>query len=73
MPASTGAAGGGYVSAGTVTDALDCPAAGTDCGSYRPDTTWPGIDGAMTWSTDWDAKAGNPVAATIGAHLRTMP
>ncbi|MFF4378583.1 chitinase [Kitasatospora sp. NPDC001547] len=73
VPASTSAAGGGYVAAGTVNNALDCLASGTNCGSYKPDTTWPGIGGAMTWSTNWDAKAGNPVANTIGSHLHAMP
>ncbi|MFE6053468.1 chitinase [Kitasatospora sp. NPDC056446] len=73
VPASTSAAGGGYVDAGTVNNALDCLATGTHCGSYKPDTTWPGIGGAMTWSTNWDAKAGNPVSGTIGAHLHAMP
>ncbi|MFF1789282.1 chitinase [Kitasatospora sp. NPDC058243] len=73
VPASTSAAGGGYVSPSVVDNALDCLAAGTNCGSYKPDTTWPGIGGAMTWSTNWDAKAGNPVAGTIGAHLHAMP
>ncbi|MFE7590466.1 chitinase [Kitasatospora sp. NPDC057512] len=73
VPASTSAAGGGYLAAGTVNNALDCLASGTNCGSYKPDTTWPGIGGAMTWSTNWDAKAGNPVAGTIGSHLHAMP
>ncbi|MFI2608592.1 chitinase [Kitasatospora sp. NPDC018619] len=73
VPASTSAAGGGYLAAGTVNNALDCLASGTNCGSYRPDTTWPGIGGAMTWSTNWDATAGNPVAGTIGSHLHAMP
>ncbi|MEU9045813.1 MULTISPECIES: glycosyl hydrolase family 18 protein [unclassified Kitasatospora] len=73
VPASTSAAGGGYLGAGTVVNALDCLASGTGCGSYKPDATWPGIGGAMTWSTNWDARAGNPVAGTIGAHLHAMP
>ncbi|MFG2917702.1 chitinase [Kitasatospora sp. NPDC048298] len=73
VPASTSAAGGGYLAAGTVNSALDCLASGTNCGSYKPDATWPGIGGAMTWSTNWDAKAGNPVANTIGSHLHAMP
>ncbi|MGW7444903.1 chitinase [Kitasatospora sp. NPDC054795] len=73
VPASTSAAGGGYLAAGTVNNALDCLASGTNCGSYKPDTKWPGIGGAMTWSTNWDAKAGNPVASTIGSHLHAMP
>ncbi|MFI6847403.1 chitinase [Kitasatospora sp. NPDC050467] len=73
VPASTSAAGGGYVSPGVVDNALDCLASGTNCGSFRPDTTWPGIGGAMTWSTNWDAKAGGGIAGTIGSHLHAMP
>ncbi|MBD0690948.1 chitinase [Streptomyces sp. CBMA123] len=73
VPASTSAAGGGYVDPATVNNALDCLASGTHCGSYQPDARWPGIGGAMTWSTNWDARAGNPVAGTIGGHLHAMP
>ncbi|MGA5822139.1 chitinase [Kitasatospora sp. NPDC094028] len=73
VPASTSAAGGGYVSPSVVNNALDCLANGTNCGSYKPDATWPGIGGAMTWSTNWDAGAGNPIAGTIGGHLHAMP
>ena len=73
VPASTSAAGGGYVSASVVNSALDCLANGTNCGTYKPDTTWPGIGGAMTWSTNHDAKAGGPIANTVGSHLHAMP
>ncbi|MFG2824264.1 chitinase [Kitasatospora sp. NPDC048365] len=73
VPASTSAAGGGYVSPATVNAALDCLANGTNCGTFKPDTKWPGIGGAMTWSTNWDAKAGNGIANTVGSHLHAMP
>ncbi|MEU6234548.1 glycosyl hydrolase family 18 protein [Kitasatospora sp. NPDC047058] len=73
VPASTSAAGGGYVSPGVVNNALDCLAAGTNCGGFRPDTRWPGIGGAMTWSTNWDARAGGGIAGTVGSHLHAMP
>ncbi|MFI8080326.1 chitinase [Kitasatospora sp. NPDC086009] len=73
VPASTSAAGGGYVSPSVVNNALDCLAAGTNCGSFKPDTKWPGIGGAMTWSTNWDAKAGGGIAGTVGSHLHAMP
>ncbi|MFB8240014.1 chitinase [Kitasatospora purpeofusca] len=73
VPASTSAAGGGYVSPSVVNNALDCLAAGTNCGSFKPDTKWPGIGGAMTWSTNWDAKAGGGIASTVGSHLHAMP
>ncbi|MGW4893952.1 chitinase [Kitasatospora sp. NPDC004240] len=73
VPASTSAAGGGYVSPSVVNSALDCLATGTNCGSFKPDTKWPGIGGAMTWSTNWDAKAGGGIANTVGSHLHAMP
>ncbi|MER7707892.1 glycosyl hydrolase family 18 protein [Kitasatospora sp. NPDC097605] len=73
VPASTSAAGGGYVSPSVVNNALDCLASGTNCGSFKPDTKWPGIGGAMTWSTNWDAKAGGGIANTVGSHLHAMP
>ncbi len=73
VPASTSAAGGGYVSPSVVNNALDCLAAGTNCGTFKPDTKWPGIGGAMTWSTNWDAKAGGGIASTVGSHLHAMP
>src|SRR5262249_3385442 len=55
LPAVQGAANsGGFVQPSVVNAALDCLAAGTNCGSFRPPTTWPGIRGAMTWSINWD-------------------
>ncbi len=73
VPASTSAAGGGFVSPSVVDAALDCLASGSNCASFKPATTWPGIGGAMTWSTAWDASAGNQIANTVGAHLHAMP
>jgi chitinase len=73
VPASTSAAGSGYVDPGVVNNALDCLASGANCGSFHPDTTWPAIGGAMTWSTNWDASNGGGIANTVGAHLHSMP
>jgi chitinase len=73
LPATTSAAGGGYVSPSVVNSALDCLARGTNCGSFRPPTTWPGIRGAMTWSINWDVTGGNAFANTIKPHLATLP
>ncbi|WUH95764.1 glycosyl hydrolase family 18 protein [Streptomyces sp. NBC_00433] len=72
-PASTSAAGSGYVSPTVVDNALDCLAKGTGCGSFHPSTTWPGIGGAMTWSTNWDASAGNTWSNGVGPHVHAMP
>ncbi|HEV2343772.1 MAG TPA: glycosyl hydrolase family 18 protein [Actinocrinis sp.] len=73
VPASTSAAGGGFVSPSVVNAALDCLANGSNCGTFKPPATWPGIGGAMTWSTNWDASAGNQIATVIGPHLHAMP
>ncbi|MBN1412804.1 MAG: hypothetical protein JW969_18300 [Spirochaetales bacterium] len=73
LPASTSAAGGGYVDPSVVNAALDCLAAGTNCGTYHPPTTFPGIRGAMTWSINWDASNGYRWVNTISAHLPSVP
>lgn len=53
LPAST-QAGNGHISPTEVTRTLDCLTKGTDCGSYEPQGTWPGMRGLMTWSINWD-------------------
>lgn len=73
LPASTSGAGSGYVSPNIVNNALDCLAAGTNCGAYRPTTPRPGIRGAMTWSINWDASNGYHWVNTIAAHLGSVP
>ncbi|MFF7353259.1 chitinase [Streptomyces filipinensis] len=73
LPASTSAAGSGYVSPTVVNNALDCLAAGTNCGSFKPSKTYPDLRGAMTWSTNWDASAGNAWSGAVGAHVHAMP
>ncbi len=73
LPASGSAAGGGYTDPNVVNAALDCLASGTNCGTFKPPATWPGIGGAMTWSTNWDASNGNQFANTVGPHVHAMP
>jgi chitinase len=73
LPASTSAAGGGYVAPSVVNDALDCLAAGQNCGSFVPPTTWPGIRGVMTWDINWDASNGYNFADTVAPYLATLP
>jgi chitinase len=73
LPASPSGAGGGYQSPGNVNNALDCLARGTNCGSFRPSTTWPAIRGAMTWSINWDASNGYQFANSVAPHLDTLP
>jgi chitinase len=73
LPASPSGAGGGYQSPSNVNNALNCLARGTNCGTFRPATTWPGIRGAMTWSINWDASNGYQFANTVAPHLDTLP
>ncbi|WNZ08960.1 glycoside hydrolase family 18 protein [Streptomyces sp. 11x1] len=73
LPASTRGAGSGYVSPTVVNNALDCLARGTNCGSFRPPRTYPDLRGAMTWSTNWDATAGNAWSNAVGPHVHGLP
>ena len=73
LPASTRAAGGGYVPPSVVNSALDCLTKGSGCGSFKPPRTYPDLRGAMTWSTNWDATAGNAWSNAVGPHVHGLP
>ncbi|WP_405701048.1 chitinase [Streptomyces sp. NBC_00069] len=73
VPASPSGAGSGYVSPTIVNNALDCLARGTNCGSFKPSKTYPGLRGAMTWSTNWDAKAGSAWSNSVGPKVHGLP
>ncbi|MFB7928784.1 chitinase [Streptomyces sp. NPDC056039] len=73
LPASTRGAGSGYVSPSVVNNALDCLTRGTGCGSFKPSRTYPDLRGAMTWSTNWDATAGNTWSNAVGPHVHGLP
>jgi chitinase len=73
LPASTRAAGSGYVSPSVVNSALDCLTRGSGCGSFKPPRTYPDLRGAMTWSTNWDATAGNAWSNAVGPHVHGLP
>ncbi|THA65296.1 chitinase [Streptomyces sp. A0958] len=73
VPASTSGAGSGYVSPSVVNAALDCLAKGTGCGTFKPSKTYPGVRGAMTWSTNWDAKSGNAWSNAVAPHVHGLP
>ncbi|MFD7710616.1 chitinase [Streptomyces sp. NPDC059786] len=72
LPASTSGAGSGYVAPSVVNNALDCLTKGTGCGSFKPSKTYPGLRGAMTWSTNWDASAGNAWSNAVGPHVHGL-
>ncbi|MDT0467130.1 chitinase [Streptomyces gibsoniae] len=73
VPASTSAAGSGYVSPTVVNNALDCLTKATNCGSFKPSKTYPDLRGAMTWSTNWDAASGNAWSNAVGPHVHALP
>jgi chitinase len=72
LPASTSAAGSGYMSPSIVVDALKCLATGADAGTYHPPATYPTIRGAMTWSINWDASNGYQFANTVSASFGSL-
>ncbi|MEV8363246.1 chitinase [Streptomyces niveus] len=73
VPASTRGAGSGYVSPTIVNNALSCLTRGTNCGNFKPSKTYPSLRGAMTWSTNWDATAGNAWSNAVGPHVHALP
>ncbi|QES38842.1 chitinase [Streptomyces venezuelae] len=73
VPASPRGAGSGYVSPTIVNNALDCLTRGTGCGSFKPSKTYPALRGAMTWSTNWDATAGNAWSNAVGPKVHGLP
>ncbi|MFD4528107.1 chitinase [Streptomyces sp. NPDC058470] len=73
LPASTSGAGSGYVSPTIVNNALDCLTVGTNCGTFKPSKTYPDLRGAMTWSTNWDATAGNAWSNSVGPKVHALP
>jgi chitinase len=73
LPASSSAAGSGYVSPSLVNDALDCLAAKQNCSSFVPSSSYPGIRGVMTWSINWDASNGYAFANTVAPYLASLP
>lgn len=72
LPASTSGAGSGYVSPTIVNNALDCLTKLTNCGSFKPSRTYPALRGAMTWSTNWDASAGNAWSNAVGPKVHGL-
>ncbi|GER91277.1 chitinase [Dictyobacter vulcani] len=73
LPATTSAAGGGYVAPSVINNALDCLANGSHCGSFTPAAQYSTIRGAMTWSINWDAASNYNFAHTVGTHLKALP
>ena len=73
LPASPAAATDGHVDPSVVTDALNCLAGGTSCGTFKPPSTYSAIRGAADWSVNWDAANGYAFASAIAPHLGALP
>lgn len=73
LPANSSGAGGGAVTPSVVNAALDCLETGSNCGSFHPPSTWPGLRGAMDWDINWDANAGYQFANTVSGHFGSLP
>jgi chitinase len=72
VPASSAAAGSGYVSPSIVDQAFDILATGAAGGTFRPPQTYPTLRGIMTWSINWDAANGYSFANTVSPHIHSV-
>ncbi|MGW6848377.1 chitinase [Streptomyces virginiae] len=68
LPATTNA-GNGHTSPAEVTKALNCLTKKTDCGTYQPHGTWPGLRGLMAWSINWDRFGGWEFSRNFDAYF----
>jgi chitinase len=72
VPASSSAAGSGYVSPSIVDQSFDILATGAAGGTFRPPQTYPTLRGIMTWSINWDAANGYSFANTVSPHIHSV-
>jgi chitinase/photosystem II stability/assembly factor-like uncharacterized protein len=64
LPASTSAAGSGYVDPSVVKSAISCLSSEQSCGSFKPATS-SAIQDVMIWSINWDASNDYHFAKTV--------
>ncbi|GCE03475.1 glycosyl hydrolase family 18 protein [Dictyobacter aurantiacus] len=64
LPASTPAAGSGYVNPSVVKSAISCLSSGQSCGSFKPSQNY-AIQDVMIWSINWDAFNNYNFAKTV--------
>jgi chitinase len=69
LPATTSAAGGGYLSIADTHKALDCLMKLQNCGTYKPAKAQPNLRGIMTWSINWDSKQAYQFAKSHSAYF----
>jgi chitinase len=68
LPANQNA-GNGAVSSTDLDSALGCLTKATNCGTYKPRGTYPGLGGLMAWSINWDVFGGNVFANTFTGYF----
>ncbi|QLG89981.1 hypothetical protein HQ393_16305 [Chitinibacter bivalviorum] len=73
LPATTSAAGGGYLGIADTQKALDCLMKLQNCGSYKPAKAQPDLRGIMTWSINWDSKQNYDFAKKHSAYFSAYP
>ncbi|MCB5195445.1 chitinase [Deefgea sp. H3-26] len=69
LPATTSAAGGGYLSVAETQKALDCLMKLQNCGTYKPLKAQPDLRGIMTWSINWDSKQAYQFAKSHSSYF----
>ncbi|MBM5574764.1 hypothetical protein GKO28_11305 [Deefgea sp. CFH1-16] len=72
LPATTSAAGGGYLSIAETQKALDCLMKLQNCGTYKPLKAQPDLRGIMTWSINWDSKQAYQFAKSHSAYFKKI-
>ncbi|MFD3514158.1 chitinase [Streptomyces sp. NPDC058657] len=73
LPTNKASKDAGYVDPSVIAKAMNCLTEGTDCGKFKPAKKYPGLRGAMAWSTNWDAAYGNEWSTAVGARVRKLP
>ena len=73
VPSGNQSANRGFVTAKTVSDALNCLTRLTNCGTVKPAQAYPDFRGVMTWSINWDKHDGYNFSVPAAAALKSLP
>ena len=73
VPATSRAAGSGYISTDLLSTAVRALANGTSSGSFTAPKAYPTIRGVMTWSINWDATQNYAWAKAMASLMDSLP
>jgi chitinase len=73
VPSGRSSANGGFVTAATVSDALNCLTRLLNCGAVKPRQAYPTYRGVMTWSINWDRADGFDFSVPARRALNALP